>query len=109
DTNIFAGLSYAELTEDRGAPNAIGLAAEPTEYSLFQANIGLDHRFNRVTSRLGATYADYDYDAVPLVGGGVLNLDSRDREETTQFLRLGYDVSPDTNVYVQGTLNQREY
>lgn len=109
DTNIFGGLSYAELTEDRGAPDAIGLAAEPTEYSLFQANIGLDHRFNRVTSRLGATYADYDYDSVPLTGGGVLNQDARDREQYTQFLRLGYDVSPDTNVYVQGTLNQREY
>lgn len=112
DTNIVAGLSYAELTEDRGAPNAagIGFAAEPTEYSLLQANIGLDHRFNRVTSRIGATYADYDYDDTPAIGGGApLDQDFRDREEFTQFLRLGYDVSPDTNIYVQGTLNQREY
>lgn len=109
DTNISGGLSYAELTEDRGAPNAIGLAAEPTEYSLMQANVAFNHRFNRVTSSLGATYADYDYDTVPLIGGGTLNQDFRDREETTQFARLGYDVSPDTNVYVQGTLNQRKY
>ncbi len=109
DTNVSAGLSYAQLHEDRGSPNAIGLAAEPTEYSLFQANVALSHRFNRVTSRIGATYADYDYDTVPLTGGGVLNQDFRDREEYTQFLRLGYDVSPDTNVYLQGTLNQRKY
>lgn len=109
DTNLSGGLSYAELTEDRGAPNAIGLAAEPTEYSLLQANAAFNHRFNRVTSSLGATYADYDYDTVPLFGGGTLNQDFRDREEFTQFLRLGYDVSPDTNVYVQGTINQRKY
>lgn len=109
DTNIGAGLSYAELNEDRSAPNAIGLAAEPTEYSLFQANVALNHRFNRITSGFGATYADYDYDTVPLIGGGTLNQDFRDREEYTQFVRLGYDVSPDTNVYVRGTLNQREY
>ena len=62
-----------------------------------------------MTSRIGATYSDFDYDTVPLTGGGVLNQDFRDREEYTQLLRLGYDVSPDTNVYVQGTLNQREY
>lgn len=109
DTNIGAGLSYAQLHEDRGAPNAIGLAAEPTEYSLFRANVGLNHRFNRVTTGVGATYANYDYDTVPLIGGGTLNQDFRDREEYTQFVRLGYDVSPDTNVYVRGTLNQREY
>ncbi|MEP2827778.1 outer membrane beta-barrel protein [Parvibaculum sp.] len=109
DTNVTGGVSYAELSEDRGAPNAIGLAAEPTEYSLLEGNAALNHRFNRVTTRLGATYSDYDYDTVPLTGGGALNQDFRDREEYTQFLRLGYDVSPDTNVYVQGTINQREY
>ena len=109
DTNISGGLSYAQLHEDRGAPNAPGLAAEPTEYALFQANAALAHRFNRVTTRVGVGYADYDYDDAPLIGGGVLDQDFRDREEFEQFLRLGYDVSPDTNLYIQGTLNQREY
>lgn len=109
DTSFEAGLNYAQLHEDRSAPNAIGLASEPTEYSLFAADVALNHRFNRITSRVGATYADYDYDTVPLVGGGALNQDFRDREQYTQFVRLGYDVSPDTNLYVQGTLNQREY
>ncbi|MDX5493282.1 MAG: outer membrane beta-barrel protein, partial [Alphaproteobacteria bacterium] len=110
DTNISGGLSYAQLSEDRGAPNAPGGAAEPVEYSLFQANAAFSHRFNRVTSRIGATYSDFDYDDTPAVGGGApIDQDFRDREEYTQFLRLGYDLSPDTNVYVQGTLNQREY
>ena len=109
DTNISGGLSYAQLHEDRGAPNAPGLAAEPTEYALFGAEVALAHRFNRVTTRVGLGFADYDYDDAPLIGGGVLDQDFRDREEFEQFLRLGYDVSPDTNLYIQGTLNQREY
>ncbi|PKQ05924.1 MAG: hypothetical protein CVT72_08095 [Alphaproteobacteria bacterium HGW-Alphaproteobacteria-11] len=109
DTNLSGGLSYAELHEDRGAPNAVGLAAEPTEYSLFRADIALAHRFNRVTTRVGAGYTDYDYDDTPLIGGGIADQDFRDREEFEQFARLGYDVSPDTNLYIQGTLNQREY
>lgn len=109
-TNISGGLSFAQLHEDRGAPNAPGGAAEPAEYTVFEGNVSLNHRFNRVTSRIGATYADYDYDDVPAVGGGApIDQDVRDREEFTQLLRLGYDVSPDTNVYIQGTLNQREY
>ncbi|MEQ8283371.1 MAG: outer membrane beta-barrel protein [Parvibaculum sp.] len=109
DTSVSAGLSYAQLHEERDAPNAVGNAAEPTEYAVFRAQAALDHRFNRVTTRLGATYADYDYDTVPLIGGGVLNQDFRDREEFEQLLRLGYNVSPDTNVYIEGTLNQRKY
>jgi hypothetical protein len=109
DTSVSGGLSYAQLHEDRGAPNSVGNAEEPTEYSLLQAEANLDHRFNRLTTRLGAGYADYDYDSVPLIGGGTLNQDFRDREEFEQSLRVGYDVSPDTNLYIQGTLNQREY
>jgi len=109
DTNISGGLSYAQLHEDRGAPNALGLAAEPTEYTLFQAEVALAHRFNRITTRIGAGYSDFDYDDTPLIGGGIADQDFRDREEFEQFARLGYDVSPDTNVYIQGTLNQRKY
>lgn len=109
DTSISGGLSYAQVSEDRDAPNAVANAAEPTEYSIFEARVQFDHRFNRVTTRLGASYADYDYDNVPLVGGGVLVQDGRDYERFEQLARLGYDVSPDTNVYIQGTLNQRKY
>lgn len=109
DTSVSAGLSYTQTHEDRDFPDAVANAAEPTEYSVFQADISLDHRFNRVTTRVGAGYADYDYDDVPLVGGGVLTQDDRDYERFSQFVQLGYDVSPDTNVYIRGTLNQRKY
>ncbi|MDO8837349.1 MAG: outer membrane beta-barrel protein [Parvibaculum sp.] len=109
DTSVSAGLSYTQTHEDRDFPDAVANAAEPTEFSVLQAEISLDHRFNRVTTRVGAGYADYDYDNVPLIGGGVFVQDDRDYERFNQFVQLGYDVSPDTNVYIRGTLNQRKY
>jgi len=109
DTKVSAGLSFQQLHEDRGDPNSPAAASEPVKYNLFQGEVNLDQRFNRVTARVGATYSDYNYKDVPAIGGGAIDQDFRDRKEYEERLRLGYDVSPDTNVYVQGSLNQREY
>ena len=46
---------------------------------------------------------------IPAFGGGIINSDDRDREIFGQRLRLGYDVSPDMNVFVEGRLNQVRY
>ena len=109
DTQINGGLTYQQLHEDRGDPNAVAAASEPTSYSLLTGTAGLDQRFNRVTARVSGTYNEYDYDDVVSTVGVVIDQDYRDRSETGEALRLGYDVSPDTNVFVQGSLNQRSY
>lgn len=109
DTRFSAGATYAQLHEDRGDPNSPAAAAEPTEYDLFGATAAFDQRFNRLTARLSGTYSNYDYKDVPSIAGPLIDQDDRDRVEYEEALRLGYDVSPDTNVYVQGTVNQRDY
>ncbi|HUD51414.1 outer membrane beta-barrel protein [Parvibaculum sp.] len=109
DTFFTGGVDYRQAHEDRGSPNSPSAAAEPTEYNLFDASLGLNQRFNRVTARLTGTYDNYDYKDAPQVGGGTLDQDFRDRDEYLGALRVGYDVSPDTNVYVQGSLNKRSY
>jgi hypothetical protein len=109
DTRLDGGVVYSQLHEDRGDPNSPAAAAEPIEYDLLTANAGFGQRFNRLTARLSGGYDDYDYKDVGATGGGTLDQDDRDRKEYTEALRLGYDVSPDTNVYVEGTLNQRDY
>lgn len=109
DTRFSAGATYAQLHEDRGDPNSPTAAAEPAEYDLFGATAALDHRFNRLTARLSGAYSDYDYKDIPSIAGPLIDQDDRDRVEYEEALRLGYDVSPDTNVYVQGTVNQRDY
>ncbi|MBX3489222.1 outer membrane beta-barrel protein [Parvibaculum sp.] len=109
DTNVVAEIEYAESHEERGQPLALALAAEPTPFSMLSGKVELNQRFNRMTGTLGASYLDIDFDNVPAFGGGIINSDDRDREIFGQRLRLGYDVSPDMNVFVEGRLNQVRY
>ncbi|MEQ8378787.1 outer membrane beta-barrel protein [Parvibaculum sp.] len=109
NTNIEGELSYRRAHEERGTPAALALAAEPTPYDALEAAVTLNQRFNRMTASVGASYADLDFDSVDAIGGGTINNDDRDREEFGQMLRLGYEVSPDTSVFVEGRLNQRRY
>lgn len=109
DTYLTADVGYQQAHEDRGSPNSETSAAEPTEYDLFEGSLGLHQRFNRVTASLTGTYDNYDYKDVPTNSGTVIDEDARDRKEYLGALRLGYDVSPDTNVYVEGSLNKRDY
>lgn len=109
DTQLRGSFALRQMHEDRGDPSAPAAAAEPTEYVLLTGTASVDRRFNRVTTRVSAGYSDYNYkDSISTVGA-VIDQDARDRKEYEEALRIGYDVSPDTNVYVQGTLNQRKY
>jgi hypothetical protein len=110
DTNVLGAVSYARKHEDRGVSTfSSTTAAEPVEYKETDAKLSFNQRFNRVTATLGGTYSKLDYSNVESTGGGILNEDLRDRNVYSEALRAGYDVSPDTNVYVQGTINQRRY
>lgn len=109
DTNIVASAAYAQLHEDRALPTSASSTAEPTKYKLFMSSIAFNHAFNRVTTSLAGSWNRYNYDDVPLIGGGILDQDFRDRDEYTESAKLGYLLSPDTNVYLRGTLNQRKY
>jgi len=109
NTQVNGGLSYQKLHEDRGDPSSPSASSEPVPYKLFNANAAIDQRFNRMTAELSGMLNDYNYDNVVSTTGTPINQDFRDRKEYTESLKLGYDVSPDTNVYVKGSLNQRKY
>lgn len=108
-TSLSGGLSYAQLHEDRGDPSSPAAADEPIEYNLFTANGAISQDFARLTATLGGEYRDYDYDDGRTSTGVLIDQDFRDREEFIERLRIAYSVSPDTNVYVEGQLDQREY
>lgn len=110
ETNVVAAISHAQRHEERGSATfSSSTAVEPVEYTQTDARLALNQRFNRVTATIGGTYTNLDYDDVASMAGPILNEDLRDREIYSEALRLGYDVSPDTNVYVQGSVNQRRY
>jgi len=109
DTNITGKVSYARLHEDRGDSTFIGGGAEPTQYDIFDTAITFNHRVNRLIFALGGGYTELDYKDTPAVGGGVINQDFRDRHVYSGVARAGYAISPDTNIYLQGRVNKREY
>lgn len=110
ETNVIGAISHAQRHEDRGSATfSSTTASEPVEYTQTDGRLALNQRFNRITATAGATYTRLDYDNVASMAGPILDEDLRDRDIYSEALRLGYDVSPDTNVYVQGAVNQRRY
>lgn len=109
DSSIDLAVSYDHLTEDRGSANAIGVQEDPTEYDLLYGLVAINHKFNRVTLRASGSYSDYDYENGTLIGGGLSFQDDRDRTEMVGTVQVGYDVSPDTNVFLRGSINERDY
>ena len=75
----------------------------------------VDHTFNRLTLKLTGTVAQYDYDDEPsadpdLFGESVVPfLDIRDYREDELKLRGTYELSSKTGVFVEGTINDRDY
>lgn len=109
NTQLRAGVLYGSLTEDRGEPEDIGAAAEPTDYSLFEVSAGVTQRFNRVLFDVGAEYSELDFDDTPLIGGGFDENDDRDRSALEIAVEVGYELVADTIVFLRGTYNERDY
>ena len=109
NTDVTGSATFAQLHEDRGASNAAAAANEPTEYSRADVTLAVNQRFNRLSVSVGGSFTDLDYDDVAAIGGGLIDNDFRDREIYQGLVRLGYEVSPATNVFVQGTYNDRDY
>lgn len=108
-TALTGSLRYAQLHEDRGDPSSPAAADEPIEYNLFTGTAAISQDFARMTATLGGEYRNYDYDDGTTTAGANIDQDFRDRDEYIERLRLAYNLSPDTNVYVEGQMDQREY
>lgn len=108
-TALTGSLAYAQLHEDRGDPSSPAAADEPIEYNLFTGSAAISQDFARMTATLGGEYRNYDYDDGTTTAGANIDQDFRDRDEYIERLRLAYNLSPDTNVYVEGQMDQREY
>jgi hypothetical protein len=109
NTAFSLGGGYARRTEPRGIATAITDAAEPTRFDEISASVTLDQRFNRMTARLRGAFTDLRYEPVALLGGGSVSNRDRDRRIWAGEARLGYDISPDTMVFLRGAYNQVRY
>jgi hypothetical protein len=109
DINVFGGASYESTVEDRSSPSSAVAAVEPTEYVLMKGNAGYFHRMGRFNFRLEGMVDDYNYADGVTGAGANINNDDRDRVETREQLRVGYEIIPDYEAFVRGTLRQINY
>ena len=109
DNNLQGGFTVARLHDARDDPENDATLAEsvrPVRYMNYDANLFYNHLFNRVTFRLGGAFDRNDYRQ----GAGSANQNDRDRNIYTGLLRVGYNVSPRINTFVEGlyTVQRRD-
>jgi hypothetical protein len=109
DSNLNGGVRYARLMEPRYLSNTTQNVRHPVQYDLTGLNFGGVQTFNRLRLLGDVKLLDYSYDnAQNTLGQTVLEKD-RDRTEWFEAGRVEYAYSPDTALFVAGTLNQRSY
>lgn len=114
-SNVNGGAGYAYLVEPRylataqAQAGAQTLSNGPEHFTLLSGHVGAVQGFNRVRLIETVQVADYRYEEYPVTFLGLGGEKTRDRTEWTETGRAELAVSPDTTVFLQGDVNQRNY
>jgi hypothetical protein len=102
------GVDWMRLHEDRSVrSNQQGLA--PTLYTQTGGYLGYDHTFNRLSVGLLYDLRSLDYDDSRRADGTVIDNSDRDRDEQDLSLRIGYWLSPDTQLFTTAGWTDTEF
>jgi len=106
----FTGLvSYDHLTESRASQNTTVNTLSPVEYALLNFELAGIQQFSFFKFTLSGHYTNFDYqNGVDTLGNTVFEQD-RNLTSWEEAGRVDYALTPDTSLYVSGTLNQRRY
>jgi hypothetical protein len=112
DANVYGGARVGQEHEDRESPDTRnGLV--PTKYYEQRYYGGIFRQLDRLSLRVAGTAQHLNYSNVPFVTGSgainIINNDDRDRWQYTGGARLGWEVSPRLEPYVQVALDNRLY
>lgn len=108
-TKLEAGGGIASLTEPRTAAGAANIAAEPVEYDTSSWFVAAEREMGRFWVQGRYDAATFNFDDAPAIGGGFLDQDFRDRDESAFTVRGAYAVNEDTAVFARVRWNERKY
>jgi len=108
-TNLHTDVEYQKDTEDRGSPDAVGVAAEPVDFTRLQVLAELRHHPGKLSLDGGAIYQELRFKNVPLIGGGFQDNEDRDRDVLGGYGRVGYQLSPGYEVFLLGLYSNIDY
>lgn len=106
-TALFADAAYINDHEDRASPEAI-FGIEPTEFNENRVTLGLQQAIGQHSVKLAATAINIDFHDVSTTSS-VINNDGRDRSETSTGLRFNFASGAHSSLFLQSTLEQRDY
>lgn len=109
ETFIEASASAAHLHEDRGSVDSRASSFHPTEYKQDDVDISFVRNLNRVSFKLSGDYRRLDYDNGEDSTGAVVLNNDRDRNEYKITNRIGYEIIPEYEAFVKGSVNERNY
>jgi hypothetical protein len=99
---------YQTLHEDRSSPDD-NLGRFPTAYSLASGRLSYVRSQSRIGFGFDADISRYDYSNEPTAGGGEIVNKDRNRLEASLTPRVGYEVLPGYQAYVEATGDTRIY
>jgi hypothetical protein len=101
NSNFYGNATVAHLYTPRTSPNSPGNAAEPVTSNQYTANAGYAQTGLRLGYEADLAVQDTQYNAVPLIGGGILPQSASDVITPQAALRLSYELIPDYLGYVR--------
>jgi hypothetical protein len=108
DSYFDLGFGYNSAHEDRGSPDQIAGRA-PTFYDSKIIDAFYSHKLNRVSVKTGLNATRYDYQNVLTSLNTVLAMNTRNRWEYMPSIRLGYEIQPEYEAYVNLIYKEADY
>lgn len=104
---LLAGGEYQWEHEARASPDAEN-GVEPTRYERAHGFAAAQYRGSGWSARLAGAVTALDFGDVAAIAGAINN-DDRDRVRSELGARLGFEVAPKIELFVQGSYDRRDY
>jgi hypothetical protein len=108
-SEVGGGASLNQDHQRREDPDSPAGAAEPIEYKRDTVYLYARHAFSRVRLTGRVQRDAFDYKDTPANGGGTLDQDYRDYDQTLESIRAEYAFSARISAVAEAAVNQREY
>lgn len=108
-TNLNLRAGYALSQERRGSADVPDDATEEPDETTWDVAAWINHRFNRLTARLQGDLEVNEFGDVDTAGGGTTSNSDRDFYEVGGTLRLGYEISPALQPFIEGGYSLRRH
>jgi len=108
-TIVSGHAAWSSETATRGTFENGLQTGDPLKKETVNGEFSVQHRFNRLTARIGASGQRFVFDDVRLAGGSVLDQSYRNGVQFGSSVGLSYQLGPRVSAQVQGSIQKFDY